>query len=332
MASQPTSLHPGIVPASPAPQPKTKTKAKAKPGPPMRFCASGFPQEDSPLPQDFVDAVRKVEAVLGTEAWLLVQDVPDDSWHGPCRHLDDSVFRAFLHSKALLPKNQSIPLIIDSPGGDAKSAFRIARFLRDNCGGFTALVPEYAKSAATLLALGADQIVLCEQAELGPLDTQVFDADREGFGSALDEVQALERLNAFALKAVDEGMMLFANRTGKSVEKLLPQVLHFVSEMVRPLFEKIDTVHYTQMSRVLKVGEEYAIRLMESTYPSKKEMIARQLVNGYPEHRFFIDRREARKIGLNISVPNDTLETALLNLAKTTRGVVAVGKLQVIKP
>lgn len=174
---------------------------------------------------------------------------------------------------------------------------------------------------------------MCTQAELGPLDVQMFDPDREGFGSALDEVQALERLNAFALKAVDEGMMLLTSRSGKSLEKLLPQVLHFVAEMVRPLFEKIDTVHYTQMSRLLKVAEEYAIRLLEPRYPSKRaEEIARQLVNGYPEHGFFIGQKEASRIGLKTSLPKDDLGTALERLAKTTHGLVVVGQLQEFRP
>ena len=192
-----------------------------------------------------------------------------------------------------------------------------------------AIVPDYAKNAATLLTLGADQIILCANAELGPLDVQIFDPNREDLGSALNEVQALERLNAFALKAVDEGMMLFASCSGKSLEKLLPQVLHFVAEMVKPLFEKIDTVHYTQMSRLLKIAEEYAIRLLAPRYPPKKaEEIARQLVNGYPEHGFFIDHEEATRIGLKTSIPGDDLETALERLSAASRGLVVVGQLQ----
>jgi hypothetical protein len=311
----------------PTPTPVPPKKSAPIPAPQAAFCASGFPQDEA-LPQNFVEAVRGIEAALKNEVWLLVQDVRDDSGE-PCRTLDDTVFKAFLESKPLMPKGKPIALIIDSPGGQARSAYRLASFLREQCGGFTAIVPEYAKSAATLLVLGANNIILGPRAELGPLDTQVFDPDREGYGSALDEVQALERLNAFALKAVDEEMMLFTSRTGKSMEKLFPHVLHFVSEMVRPLFEKIDTVHYTQMSRLLKVAEEYAVRLLEPRYTSRvAEEIARRLVNGYPEHGFLIDRREAMKIGLKTAPVKDDLEIAFENFNETTHGVVAVGKLQ----
>jgi ClpP class serine protease len=58
-----------------------------------------------------------------------------------------------------LPKKK-IALVIESPGGSAKSAFQLAMLLKRHCGGFVAVVPRYAKSAATLLALGADEIIL----------------------------------------------------------------------------------------------------------------------------------------------------------------------------
>jgi ClpP class serine protease len=155
--------------------------------------------------------VHRVEAILKTPVWLLIQDPPGEDQsilsQAPAYHtLDDSILRAFRTSaKSTLPKGKPPVLIIESPGGQAESAYRIACFLRQHCGGYLAVVPAYAKSAATLLTLGADQIILCANAELGPLDVQIFDPNREDLRSALNEVQALERLNAFALKAVDEG-------------------------------------------------------------------------------------------------------------------------------
>ncbi len=336
----------GAAPAKPSGEAPKANKLKAalavgatpkkKGGTPKKYGASCFPPKGSVLPDKFVAAVRAVEAILKTPVWLLMQDPPGEdqsvlSQPPPCHTLDDYILRAFLMSKSTLPKGSRPVLVIESPGGQAESAYRIACFLRQHCGGFTAIVPAYAKSAATLLTLGADQIILCANAELGPLDVQIFDPNREDLGSALNEVQALERLNAFALKAADEGMMLFTSRSGKSLDKLLPQVLHFVAEMVRPLFEKIDTVHYTQMSRLLKIAEEYAIRLLESRYTLKKaEEIARQLVNGYPHHGFFINREEATRIGLKTSTPKDDLETALENLSEASHGLVVVGQLQEI--
>ena len=42
------------------------------------------------------------------------------------------------------------------------------------------IVPDYAKSAGTLMALGADRIIMSETSELGPIDPQVILADRNG--------------------------------------------------------------------------------------------------------------------------------------------------------
>lgn len=325
------------VPVSSKPVPPKKTAAKPKTVKPpkisTKFRGSIYPP--TPLPDVFVKAVRAVEKILKGPAWLIVQDGPPPSKLGnsvPFHSMDGHLLRAFLGSaKSSLPENKPINIILESPGGQAGVAYELAVLFRTRCAGFDVYVPEFCKSAATLLALGASNIWLAKHAELGPLDVQVFDAEREGFSSALDEVQSLERLNAFALQAVDAGMLFLANRTGKPIGILLPHVLHFVSEMLRPMFEKLDTVHYTQMSRILKVGEEYAIRLLEPRYGKQRaEEISRQLVNGYPEHGFFIDRQEASRIGLKTAVPSDELAHALERVREAMHGVVAIGELKAL--
>ena len=187
-----------------------------------------------------------------------------------------------------------------------RAAYQLAIALRKHCRGYVAIVPRRAKSAATLLVLGADEIALGTEGELGPLDAQVYDPDREDVVSALDELQALERLHAFSLEAFDRSMYLLISRTGKKTDTLMPLVSRFVTEMIRPLFEKIDAVHYTQMARVLKVAEDYAVRLLQPRYSAKEaQRIARHLVERYSEHGFVIDSTEAEAIGLKLSQLSD---------------------------
>jgi len=202
-----------------------------------------------------------------------------------------------------------VALVVDSLGGQAESAYQIARMFRRHCGPFGVVVPRIAKSAATLLALGTHEIYMGRDAELGPLDAQLFDADREEWSSALDEVQALERLNSVALELADQAMFLFIQRTGKKIDTVLPYVLDFTAEMMKPLFDKIDTVHYTQRSRVLKVAEDYATRLLKVWHPDPESM-ARHLVNAYPEHGFVIDREEASEL-LDLPAPSPELQQAI---------------------
>lgn len=258
-----------------------------------RRTASIYPGLDSEFPSDLADILSKLEKSVGLPIWLLIQR----DHEGPFGHIDDLISRAFMSQRKELQSCNHVALVLDSPGGYASSAYKIATMLRRHCSGFTAIVPRYAKSAATLLALGAREIYMGSDAELGPLDAQVSDPEREEFIGALDETQALERLNAAALGLLDETMTLLLMRTHKKVESLLPQVTHFTAEMMRPLLEKIDAVHYSQYARVLKVAEEYAVRLMSPVYGDKRaEQVARFLVNEYSEHGFVINRDEASQL------------------------------------
>ncbi len=276
------------------------------------------------LPPEFAEAVMALEKTLETPLWLLVQSA-GDKFSG----LEEDLVESLLAAKAELPEGRPLGLLIDSPGGFAKCAYQIATILKARCGGFTAVVPRYAKSAATLLALGADAILLGKHAELGPLDAQYHDPEREEWVSALDEVQALERLHAFALESVDQTMFLMTPRTHKKIDTLLPMILRFVSDMTRPLFEKIDAVHYTQMSRTLKVAEEYAIRLLQTKYPLKKaQEIARRLVSHYPEHGFVIDTAEAEAFGLELEPVSANQQVIFDSMRPFLTRLTAIGYLK----
>ncbi len=194
--------------------------------------------------------------------------------------------------------------------------------LRRHCNGFVAVVPRRANSAATLRALGANSILLNDHAELGPLDVRVWDPEREDMLSGLDEVQSLERLHAFAMEAFDNRMLLLLTRTGLKMKSLIPLASNFVARLARPMFEKVDVVRFTQMSRALKIAEEYAQRLLASAYGSRAaQKIARTLVQDYPEHGFPIYREEMQAIGLKTEAVSDTLRSILEQITLSLRRV-----------
>lgn len=305
--------------ASEPPAAKPATDPGESPG----YAGSILTSPSDVVPAQLATAVKDLEKALGRDVWLLIQG--NDAKYRSL--LDDEAVTRFVQEKHRLTENRPIALVIDSPGGHAKCAYQLAMLFRRRCGGFIAVVPRYAKSAATLLSLGADAVLLGEFGELGPLDVQILDPDREQINSALDEVQSLERLLAFSLEAVDQAMLLFVNRTGKKVDNLLPDVMCFVTDMMRPLTEKIDTVHYTMMSRILKVAEEYAVRLLKPRYPPDvAERIARHLVERYPEHGFVIDAEEAASIGLKVMPLNTELVRILDTLAQHLQGITVLGR------
>ena len=70
---------------------------------------------------------------------------------------------------------EHLDLVLVSAGGDATAAETMLDVCRKYCTQqLRVVVPLYAKSAATLLALGADEIVMGESSELGPIDAQVY--------------------------------------------------------------------------------------------------------------------------------------------------------------
>ena len=75
----------------------------------------------------------------------------------------------------------NITLLLNSPGGDVDSAEKLQHLLRESVspptsrqsGDVEIVVPNYAKSAATVMALGADRVTMSDASELGPIDPQV---------------------------------------------------------------------------------------------------------------------------------------------------------------
>ncbi len=308
---------------TPMPLKQEETLASAEASP-KKYVASIYQGPGALLPLEFAAGIRALERALGKPVWMLVHQ-----GQGTYGTLDETVLEGFLEVRADLRSSEPVALLIDSPGGDARAAYLIAKLFRRQCGGFVAIIPRYAKSAATLLTLGAQAILLGPQGELGPLDAQYFDPNQEDVCSALDEVHALQRLNAASLEAVDQAMMLLAARSGKKVETLLPSVLSYVAQMMRPLLEKIDTVHYSKTSRLLKVAEEYAIRLLEAKYGrGKASRMARRLVENYPEHGFVIDADEATTFGLDTMPVEPNVVAILDQLLPHLSRLTALGRVE----
>ncbi|MGH7238950.1 MAG: SDH family Clp fold serine proteinase, partial [Candidatus Saccharimonadales bacterium] len=67
-------------------------------------------------------------------------------------------------------KVSKIDLFLYSAGGDTMVPWRLVSMIREHCEQFSVLVPYKAHSAATMIALGADEIVMSDLSELSPID------------------------------------------------------------------------------------------------------------------------------------------------------------------
>ena len=68
-------------------------------------------------------------------------------------------------------------LILHTPGGMAEAAQTVVDYLRSKFPSIDVLVPTYAMSAGTMIALGCDRIVMGRQSQLGPTDPQLIVGD-----------------------------------------------------------------------------------------------------------------------------------------------------------
>jgi hypothetical protein len=212
-------------------------------------------------------------------------------------------------------KYDSALLILCTLGGEANSAYRIARFLQRSYSSFTVYVPSYCKSAGTLLALGATDLIMSDFAELGPLDVQLYKADelwerRSGLiiRSAMESLTAhtfeLFESTMISIKAKSFGRVRFTTAADLAA-KITIGVLSNV-------YSQVDPVNVGEDYRDLAVAIQYGERLSELSKNVKPGAVNR-LVHEYPSHDFVIDVDEAQELFEKVERPNRDLYMSSLS-------------------
>lgn len=94
-------------------------------------------------------------------------------------------------------QSDSLDVFLHSPGGSAEATERIVNLLRANFNHIRFIIPHSAYSAATMLALSGDEILMDERSTLGPIDPQIVVTYQEGGRIVRNIVSAQEILDAF---------------------------------------------------------------------------------------------------------------------------------------
>jgi ClpP class serine protease len=89
------------------------------------------------------------------------------------RHIDIDDAESVLRAIRETPTGKPIEIVLHTPGGLVLAARQIAAALADHDGKVTAVVPHYAMSGGTMIALAADEILIDTHAALGPIDPQL---------------------------------------------------------------------------------------------------------------------------------------------------------------
>lgn len=118
--------------------------------------------------------IRDIQQVTQTEVISYVAGIA-----APVDREDVIAFVDLLHN---INPDHPIDLMLHTGGGDIDAAEKLMSMVRTRAGTTPVriIVPDYAKSAGTLMALGADRIIMSDTSELGPIDPQVIRTDRNG--------------------------------------------------------------------------------------------------------------------------------------------------------
>ena len=92
------------------------------------------------------------------------------------RYIDINDSEEVLRAIQMTDDEVPLDMVLHTPGGLALAALQIAQAVRDHKSKVTVFVPHYAMSGGTLVALAADEIVMCKHSVLGAIDPQLGDS------------------------------------------------------------------------------------------------------------------------------------------------------------
>jgi len=205
--------------------------------------------------------------------------------------------QAMYEALRVVDPKEGITLFVKSDGGDGQSSLRLIHLLREWVPRLTVVVPLECASAATMLALGADEIQMGPLAFLTPVDT-----------SLEHQLGPVDPRNETAFVGQDE-----LQRVVTLWEK------HSPATDVNPFQELYKYLHPLVVGAVDR-ATSLSIRLCTEILryhldgTTEAERIANALNANYPAHEYPITAREAKQLGLNVKALDPALNQTLLEL------------------
>ena len=120
------------------------------------------------------------------------------------RYIDINDSEDVLRAIQMTDDDVPLDLVLHTPGGLVLAALQIAKAVRDHKAKVTVFVPHYAMSGGTLIALAADEIVMCKHSVLGPIDPQVGQSPAASLIKVVEE-KPIARVNDETLVLADVG-------------------------------------------------------------------------------------------------------------------------------
>jgi len=221
--------------------------------------------------------LRQLEVKRNSRAIALIHRQERLSFLGfpLARYIDINDSEEILRAIKLTDPNVPIDIILHTPGGLVLAAEQIAKALCRHPAKVTVFVPHYAMSGGTMIALAADEIVMDENAVLGPVDPQIGQQPAASILAVLEQ-KPLEKINDETLILAD-----VARKAMQQVKDTLREILmsHTTPEQAETLAEVLSSGRWTH-DYPITVEEARGLGLPISTDVPKEVY---QLMNMYPQ-------------------------------------------------
>src|SRR6202047_249850 len=158
------------------------------------------------------------------------------------RYIDINDSEEVLRAIQMTDEDVPLDLVLHTPGGLVLAALQIAKAVRDHKAKVTVFVPHYAMSGGTLIALAADEIVMCSHSVLGPIDPQIGQSPAASLIKVVEE-KPIARIDDQTLVLADVGRKAIS-QLKQSASELLQRRLP--AEQANALAEKLSCGIWTR--------------------------------------------------------------------------------------
>jgi hypothetical protein len=228
------------------------------------------------------------------------------------------VVRPFFEHLVAIGKTPRLDILVFSTGGDTIVPWRLVNLAREYCKHLGVLVPYKAHSAATLLALGADEILMGPLAELSPIDPSVstqLNPPQPNVPSPQTQEIAVEDVTGF--------LNLAKERVGLTEQDALVRVFEKLTERLHPL--ALGGVYRSHALIRALASKMLALHMKKKGDNQRIPHIVDDLAERLYYHGYLIGPREAEDLGLKIARPAASVAALMWDLFKAYESTMGLG-------